>query len=403
MQISARYQAVYELISEIIKDEKPADNIINEYVRHRKYIGAKDRRFIVETVWDILRRRMRLSFAAQSRDPRKILLYYLKDNDLDLVADSSSYGLAALSKEEKNWLKNLPEDVYPEYVEYECPQWLYEKISHPALIQSLNQTAPADLRVNMAERSSIKKRLQAEGLFFTETPLSPLGLRSEERVNLNNCSIYQEGLVEVQDEASQLVAILSDISPDDKIIDYCAGAGGKSLAIAALNHNEGFIQAHDLNWHRMDVIKDRASRLGIRNIQLIRQIEDTDYDCFLIDAPCSGSGTWRRSPDAKFRLTPEKLQQLNQTQAEILETAYKHTKTGGRIIYITCSVLADENENIVQDFIAKHSDVSFADHQQLWLKKMESAYPFNEKRFIRFSPLTTNTDGFFFCMMHKLK
>lgn len=403
MKLSARYQAVYELISEIFKDQKPADNIINEYVRRRKYIGAKDRRFIVEMTWDILRRRMRLSFDTQSQDPRKILLYSLKDEDPDLAADGSAYGLAALSKEEKNWLKHLPENVYPEYVEYECPQWLFQKINSSALVQSLNQTAPADLRVNMADRSSVKKRLQSEGLFFTETPLSPLGLRSEERVNLNNCTAYQEGLIEVQDEASQLAAILSDISPDHKVIDYCAGAGGKSLAIAALNHNEGTIQAHDVNWHRMDVIKERAARLGIRNIQLLSQIEDTDYDCFLIDAPCSGSGTWRRSPDAKFRLTPHKLQELNQIQAEILEKAYKHTKPGGRIIYITCSVLAEENENIVQEFAAKHSGISFADHQQLWLKKIETPFPFNEKRFIRFSPLTTHTDGFFFCMMHKLK
>lgn len=401
MRLSARYQAVFEILSEVFKDKLPADNIINDYVRKRKYIGSKDRRFIVDMVWKIIRRRLRLAFETESTDVRRILLAYLRDEDWDIVADGSEYGLKCLSKEEKAWLKNLKEKVYPDYVENECPAWLYQKINNSALVKSLNQMAPADLRVNMAERQEVKNRLKSEGLFFSLTPLSPFGLRSEERINLNNCMAYQEGLVEVQDEASQVVAYLCCVSPDEKTVDYCAGAGGKSLAIAAYNRNEGVIYAHDANWNRMDVIKDRAERLGIRNIKLLRAVADKDYDCFILDAPCSGSGTWRRSPDAKFRLTPEKLVELNNIQAEILETAYQHTKPGGRIVYMTCSVLPEENENVVTNFTAKHADVSFADHATLWLKRLDAAYPFTEKRFIKFSPLTTNTDGFFFCMMKK--
>ena len=402
MKINARYQAVFEILNEVFKDERPADHIINDYVRKRKYIGSKDRRFIVDTVWNIIRRRLRLAFEAQSHDVRQVLLVYLKDEDLDIAADGSEYGLAALSKGERVWLQNLPEKVYPDYVEDECPKWLYEKINNPALVQSLNQPAPADLRVNMADRQMVKKRLQGEGLFFSMTPYSPFGLRSEERVNLNNCMTYQEGLVEVQDEASQLAAFLCLVTPDEKVVDYCAGAGGKSLAIAAYNHNEGVVYAHDANWNRMDAIKERAARLGIRNVKLLKNVEDTDYDCFILDAPCSGSGTWRRSPDAKFRLTPEKLMALNALQAEILETAYQHTKKGGRIIYMTCSILEDENENIVENFVSRHPDITFADHAHLWQKRLDMSYPFKEKRFIRFSPLTTNTDGFFFCMMEKI-
>ena len=402
MQISARYQAVFEILSEVFKDERPADHIINDYVRKRKYIGSKDRRFIIDAVWNIIRRRLRLAFETQSHDARQILLTYLQDEDFDLVADGSEYGLAALNKEEKARLKNLTDDkVYPNYVEDECPKWLYEKINNPALVQSLNQTAPADLRVNMADRQMIKNRLQGEGLFFSITPYSPFGLRSEERINLNNCMSYQEGLIEVQDEASQLAAFLCSVTPDEKVVDYCAGAGGKSLAIAAYNRNEGVIYAHDADWNRMDAIKERAVRLGIRNIRLLKNVEDTDYDCFILDAPCSGSGTWRRSPDAKFRLTPEKLQDLNNVQAEILETSYCHTKKGGRIVYMTCSVLKDENENMVEAFAARHADLTFADHAALWQKRLDMPYPFHEKRFIRFSPLATNTDGFFFCMMRK--
>lgn len=401
MQISARYQAIFELLSQIFKDEKPADNTINEYVRKRKYIGSKDRRFITDTVWDIIRHRMRLEFEAKSKDVRKLMLVYLKNEDFDIVASGGDYGFASLTKEEKKWLKTLSEDVYPEYVENECPQWLFEKLNSFALAQALNTTAPADLRVNMENRESIKKRLQHEGLFFTETPYSPYGLRSVERVNLNNCMAYQEGEVDVQDESSQIAAILCNVSPDERVIDYCAGAGGKSLAIAAINRNEGVIYAHDANFNRMDTIKDRAARLGIRNIRIVRKLDAEKYDKFIIDAPCSGTGTLRRAPDAKFRLSPKKISELNQVQQEILEIAYKNTLKGGYIVYMTCSVLKDENENMVNEFKQKHENIEFVNHRKLWEKRIDTPYPCSSENYVQLSPLTTNTDGFFFCMMKK--
>ncbi len=402
MQISARYQAVYELLTEIFKNLRPADSLINEYMRARKYIGSKDRRFITDTVWQIIRRRMRLEFETGSSDVRKILLLYLKDEDFDIVADGSAYGLKALSREEKNWLNQLSQPVFSDYVEDECPLWLYEKIKNPALVRNLNTTAPVDLRVNMAERDGVRARLKQEGLFFSLTPYSPWGLRSEERVNLNNCAVYQEGLVDVQDEASQTAAWLADVRPEHKTIDYCAGAGGKSLAMAAFNHNDGLIEAHDSDWNRMDVIKDRAERLGIRNIKLVKTAQGFDYDRFILDAPCSGSGTWRRSPDAKFRLTESRLAALVKTQRELLETAVKHTKSGGKIVYMTCSVLADENENLVENFVADCPQVKFVDHEQLWKRRLDQPFLSAEKRFIKFLPLMTNTDGFFFCMLEKM-
>lgn len=402
MQISARYQAVFELLTEIFKDKYPADKILQEYFRTRKYIGSKDRRFIADVVWDIIRNRMRLSFEAKSVAVRQILLVYLKETDLDIAADGSKYGLAPFSKEEKNWLKNLKEELYPPYVEYECPQWLFDKISDPRLVQSLNGKAPADLRANMIDRAEAQRRLRAEGLFFSFTPFSPFGLRSSERIHLQNAMAYQEGLVEVQDEASQLAAYLCLATPDEKVIDYCAGAGGKSLAIAAYNRNEGQIFAHDANFNRMDTIKERATRLGICNIKIIRTVEDTDYDCFILDAPCSGSGTWRRSPDAKFRLTELKLADLTQIQAEILEIAYRHTKKGGRICYMTCSVLAQENAEQVQRFVHLHTDICFANHQKLWARCFDTPYPFSTDQYLQFSPLQTGTDGFFFCTLYKM-
>ena len=166
--------------------------------------------------------------------------------------------------------------------------------------------------------------------------------------------------------------------------------------------NEGCVFCHDVDFSRMNPIKNRAQRLGIRNLKLINEVTDEDFDCFILDAPCSGPGTFRRAPDAKFRLKPKMIDDLNKIQSEILQTAYKHTKKGGRIVYMTCSVLKKENENMVEDFCQNHSDMVFVDHEKLWAKKIDAPYPFKTNKYMHFSPLKTNTDGFFFCMLKKL-
>jgi len=402
MKEGARYQAVFELISEIFQDKTPADVLMNNYMKARRYIGSKDRRFILDTAWDIVRRRMRLSFDAGNDDPRKVLLFYLKDVDFDLIT-GGQYGLAPLSADEKKWLKSVKEkeDVYPLNVELECPKWLFEKIDNPPLIRSLNNPSSVDIRANFISQTELKNRLKGEGLFFSLTPYSPHGLRSSERININNCVAYKEGLFDLQDESSQIAAVLISPKPNEKIIDYCAGAGGKSLAMAAELKNDGLIFCHDVNFNRMDAIKARAERLGVKILKLISKLTDSDFDCFVVDAPCSGTGTWRRAPDAKFRLTPSRLNELQKIQSDVLETAYHHTKSGGRIVYMTCSVLKSENEDVVESFVSKHDDISFDNHQDLWAKKIDAPYPFESSKYCSFSPLTTNTDGFFFCMLKK--
>ena len=401
MQQSARYNAIFELISEVFKDKKPADGIINAYLRERKYIGSGDRRFITEAVWKLIRHRRRLEFEASSSDPRRILLVYLKNEDTDLIFGAGEYAPAALTKEEKIWLKNLKEKVYPPDVEAECPQWLFEKIGDVALLKSLNEPASADLRVNRGNRENVLQKLRGEGLYFVPTPYSPIGIRSSERVNLNNCIVYKEGEIEVQDEASQLAAILCDVKPEHKVMDYCAGAGGKSLAIASLLGECGKIEAHDIDWHRLEQIKPRQERLNIKNVELVRKMSNCDYDRFIIDAPCSGTGTWRRSPDAKFRLTVEKLRELNKIQSELLDIALKNTKVGGRIVYITCSILRDENEDIINAFTARNPEIRHIDLKTLWQGLLDAPYPGKDGQFLRFSPLTTNTDGFFITVLEK--
>lgn len=402
MQQAARYNAVLELIGEIFKDKSPADGIINNYLRERKYIGSGDRRFITETVWKIIRHRRRLEFEAGSKEARKILLVFLKDEDLDLIFGAGEYAPPALTKEEKIWMKNLKEEVYPLDVESECPEWLFAKIKDVALLKSLNEPASADLRVNAGSREQVLQDLRREGLFFAPTPYSPIGIRSSERVNLNNCIAYKEGVVEVQDEASQLAAILCDVKPEHKVIDYCAGAGGKSLAIASLLNGKGKIEAHDIDWRRLEQIKPRLERLNIKNVVPVRELSGKDYDRFIIDAPCSGTGTWRRSPDAKFRLTPEKLNELTKIQYQLLEFALENTRVGGRIVYITCSILPDEDENIVSVFAQRHKNVRYVDLKQLWQQKIDAPYPAKNTEFLRFSPLLTNTDGFFLAIFEKM-
>ena len=402
MQQAARYNAVLELIGEIFKDKSPADGIINNYLRERKYIGSGDRRFITETVWKIIRHRRRLEFEAGSKEARKILLVFLKDEDLDLIFGAGEYAPPALSKEEKIWMRNLKEEVYPLDVESECPEWLFAKIKDVALLKSLNEPASADLRVNSGLREQVLQDLRREGLFFAPTPYSPIGIRSSERVNLNNCIAYKEGVVEVQDEASQLAAILCDVRPEHKVVDYCAGAGGKSLAIASLLNGKGRIEAHDIDWHRLEQIKPRLERLNIKNVVPVRELSGKDYDRFIIDAPCSGTGTWRRSPDAKFRLTPEKLNELTKIQSQLLEFALENTKVGGRIVYITCSILPDEDENIVSAFAQRHKNVRYVDLKQLWQQKIDAPYPAKNTEFLHFSPLLTNTDGFFLAIFEKM-
>ena len=193
MQNPARYKAVFELLEQIFADKLPADNLINDYMRQRKYIGSKDRRFITEKVWDILRHRRRLEFDAGSDDVRKLMIVALKDDDLDLIFTGDDYALTPLSKQEKSWLKTLKDNPYPLDVEAECPKWLFDKIENLDLLKSLNQPATADFRINVDSRENLIRSLQKEGLFFAPTPYSPIGLRSTERVNLNNCSAYHDG------------------------------------------------------------------------------------------------------------------------------------------------------------------------------------------------------------------
>lgn len=400
MQNGARYQAVLEILTEVFKDELPADKIVNDYLRARKYIGSKDRRFITDTVWQVIRNRMKLSFDARSNVARKVLLYALRDK-LAEAFDGSAYGMAPLTEEEKTWLAQENEEPYPDYVEAECPQWLFEKIKDMAFCKALNGTATTDVRAHGISGDELKRKLAAEGIDAAKGRYAPDCLKIDGRLVLNNCMAWQDGLMEVQDEASQIAAVLVDAKPEHKIMDYCCGAGGKSLAVSSILRNQGHILAYDIDAKRLEAIKPRMARLKVKNIELTDIVADSDknFDRFILDAPCSGTGTWRRAPDAKFRLTKEKLYGLTQIQAGLLETAAAKTK--GRIVYITCSVLRDENEDIIEAFLQKHKEFAPLNLKELWESKLSAPYPCRSEVYLRLSPLVTGTDGFFVCVLER--
>lgn len=416
MQTGARYQAVLELVQKIFEGETPADVVINDYMRQRKYIGSKDRRFINDTVWNLIRNKMKLEFDAKSAffdennvdHWRRILMLYIKNytsDKIEEVFDGGQYSPSPLTQEEIKWINTENEEPYPDYVEAEFPKWAFEKVKDIEFLKALNKPASADFRINVKNRDMVIENMQKEGLEVYPTPHSPIGIRSNQRISLGNCQAYQNGEIEVQDEASQIAAIMVDAKPSHKIMDYCCGAGGKSLAIGYLLNNQGNILAHDVSAKRLEAIKPRMQRLGIKNVDLLELLatSDRNYDRFIIDAPCSGSGTWRRSPDAKFRMTEKYLKALNKTQRELLDLGYEKTKVGGWVVYITCSIFKDENENIIEKFVKETPGARLINLNELWAKKIKTPYPCASNEYLRMSPLTTGTDGFFLAIIEKSK
>lgn len=400
MQDSARYQAVLEIITEVFKDKEPADRLIEEYTRQRRYIGSKDRKFIIETTWNIIRNRMRLEFDIKSTKPRDILICYLKDN-LEHFNAENSYSLSTLTSKELEKIENIREDVYPEYVELETPEWLYSLINDKNLVKSLNGEPSNDFRINHLSREVVLHELEKESLFFNETPYSPIGIRSKERVNLNNCIAYQDGKIDIMEEASQIAAILCNPKKDQKIIDYCSGNGDKIIALANMLDDEGRVEFHDIDTRRLTSVKNRAEKLNIKKLRISYELNQNNYDTFIVDAPSSRSGTWRRFPDEKYRLSPGRLKSLNKTQEEILSIAYRHTKIGGKIVYITSSVIKKENEDVVFKLLNFYDNLKLANIKTIWEEKIKQPYPCEDEYMLNMSPNKTNTDGMFIAILEK--
>ncbi len=382
MTPAARIAASIDILSEIARGNAPADAVLVDWFRGHRFAGSGDRRAIRDGVYRDLRRGalLRWSVAEAGGDadsPRARTLADLaleRPGDIDSLFSGAGYGPPALTGEERSvvsavsdldpasapaWCAgNCPEALYPLFT----AQWGAEAATELA---ALNTTAPVDLRVNRlrATREAARARLLADGYESDPTPHSPEGLRGSQRGNFGQLGAYREGLIEPQDESSQLVARLVDARPEQRIVDYCAGAGGKVLALAAAADNGAELVACDVSAARLARMAPRAERLGVENLRPRPVPADGPpgelhawADRVLVDAPCSGTGTWRRSPDLRWRTTAATIEAYAHTQDELLDRAAIAVKPGGRLIYAACSVLDREGRDRVTAFLDRNSD-----------------------------------------------
>ncbi len=355
MQLSSLLGHSAELVRIIRKSPQPGDTIASEYFRSKKYLGSTDRRFISGLVFHTLRT-LSLSEAIATH----------------LGLEDVVHGAHLLMDNSENVDLSFINDL-PLHVQVNTQDWLLTSTQRrwptdaAEVWRAMMQSAPLVLRVNLrrATREAIIKHLTAEGIECTAGPLSPAAIVVHQRVNLQQHPLYLGGMVEVQDEGSQLVAYACAPAETDHILDACAGAGGKSLHLADLQNDKGRITAHDIEWNRLKEVPTRANRAGIRSVWASvdekrptrRSSKDiAHYDIVLIDAPCSGMGTVRRLPMVKWRLTPQTLERHAKKQLSVLEQYAPHVREGGILVYATCSILPEENENVVAAFLQAHPE-----------------------------------------------
>lgn len=397
-----------ELLGELFAARGAADKIIESYFRAHKRLGVRDRGAVAEIVYACMRRRRSLAHLAGSETPAALIAAYL------LQQGSSARALEPLKL--VNNAASLVERVrtydraaLPFAIRADLPDWLAQALIEQLgedralnLAQALNEPAPLDLRVNAlkADRAAVQERLAAEGFSFEPTPFSPLGLRRRERSPVFQTEAFRAGWFEVQDEGSQLISVLLELKRREHIVDFCAGAGGKTLHLGALLANTGAVYAFDVLQKRLDKLKPRLIRAGLDNVRSERIDSENDarlqrlagkMDRVLVDAPCSGTGTLRRNPDIKWR--PIDLPALTKTQAAILAAAARLVKGGGRLVYATCSLLSAENDAIVTQFLAQNPEFELVSAQEI-LARRQIAIPQVGDR-LRLNPLDHGTDGFY--------
>ncbi|MGE5504892.1 MAG: RsmB/NOP family class I SAM-dependent RNA methyltransferase [Actinomycetota bacterium] len=429
MTPAARLQAAIEVLAAIETSAKPADSVASYYFKGRRYIGAKDRRAVAETVWRVLRRKARIGWWLErvghfSTDARARVLADMAFEGIkpERALFDGPHSANPPDGGERRMIDALTgkslfhHDMAP-WVRGEYPEWIAPRLAAlfgervAEQMGAMRDEAPLDLRVNAlkATREQALAALAAEGVEAAPTRLSPLGLRLAGRVALVQLQAWRDGLVEVQDEGSQLVALLAGAKPGMAVADYCAGAGGKTLALAAAMENKGRLVACDVAEWRMDRAADRFRRAGVHNVTRRVLGGESDkwikraagsFDRVLVDAPCTGTGTWRRNPDAKWQLGEPDLLELVARQGAILASAARLTKPGGRLVYATCSLLAEENEDQVNAFLAAHPDFRPVPLAAAWAETIGGDSPVAGP-YLRLTPLDHATDGFFAAVMER--
>ena len=411
-----------ELIRLTLKFDHPADAIVSRFFREHRGLGPRERSTLAETVYAVLRQKLlfeRLALSGSGAKERRlaILGFY----------GSRDFLKSVLSEQEKTWLDQCdrvkPEELL-ELHRHNLPDWLVQPLQEQLgdgfwpLVESFKQSAGLDLRVNtqLAKREAIQKELTHAGIASVLTPYSPWGLRVQDKPALNKLDAFTRGAIEVQDEGSQLLALLLDAKRGEMVVDFCAGAGGKTLAIGATMRSTGRLYAFDTSAHRLEALKPRLVRSGLSNVHPAAIAHERDerikrlagkIDRVLVDAPCSGLGTLRRNPDLKWRQTPQAVQEMTLKQAAILDSAARLPKPGGRLVYATCSILQQENEAIAEAFSASHPDFEPLEAADLLLQLRVSQAAMlctggeTGARYLRLWPHLHQTDGFFAAIWQK--
>jgi 16S rRNA (cytosine967-C5)-methyltransferase len=425
----ARIAAAIDILGAIDNAAGPADDTAADYFRRRRFIGAKDRVQISAHLYTVLRHRAALDWwiaragkgeAAPDARGRVVAALALVDGwppeEVARSFDGGQFRPPPLSAGEQRLARGLcgrtlthPE--MPRAVANDLPAWLEPYLAKvygkglEAEMAALNAPAPLDLRVNLlkADRETARRALAEAGIIAEPTPWSPLGLRLKQRAPLAGTAAFKAGLVEVQDEASQLAALLANARPGMRVVDFCAGAGGKTLALAAAMNNRGKLVACDVSAWRLERAGKRLRRAGVSNVERRPLSSERDqwvkrhaasFDRVFVDAPCLGIGSWRRNPDGKWRSTPNDLAELVERQRDILASAARLVKPGGRLIYATCSLLREENEDQAEAFLASFPDFTLYPAARAWAETLGGGCPAGE-RYLRLTPARHATDGFF--------
>ena len=412
MHPNALLELSTELIHRVLQLQHPADGVVSDFFRQHRALGSRERHTLAETTYTVLRRRLLFQHLAQSGKgemERRLAILAWQGND--------GFLRAALSDTEQQWLAQVSavdRSALPEKLRHNLPEWLAERL-HAAvgdefwpLVEAMNSGAGLDLRVNTfkAKRDDVQAAFKAEGIEALPTPYSPIGLRIDGKPALHKLDVFMRGDVEVQDEGSQLLALMLGAKRGEMVADFCAGAGGKTLALGAEMRNTGRLYAFDTSGHRLASLKPRLARSGLSNVYPAQIAHERDerikrlsgkLDRVLVDAPCSGLGTLRRNPDLKWRQTPQSVEELQVKQTAILASAARLLKPGGRLVYATCSLLEAENEDIARAFTAeKRGDFTLLPARDV-LFKAHVGQPETLVRdeFLRLWPHRHGTDGFF--------
>ncbi len=412
MHPNALLELATELLHRVLQFKQPADNIVSDFFREHRALGSRERHTLAETTYTVLRQRLLFQHLAQSGKGEM-------ERRLAILAWQGNEGFlrAALSEPEQHWIAQVQavdRSALPEKLRHNLPEWLAERL-HAELgedfwpfVESMNAAAPLDLRVNTfkAKRDEVRAALAAAGVAAEPTPFSPMGLRIQGKPALHKLDVFTRGDVEVQDEGSQLLALMVDAKRGEMVVDFCAGAGGKTLALGAAMRNTGRLYAFDTSGHRLAALKPRLARSGLSNVYPVQIAHERDdrikrlsgkIDRVLVDAPCSGLGTLRRNPDMKWRQTPDAVEELRVKQAAILASAARLLKPGGRLVYATCSLLGVENEAIADAFTEANRATfrPLAADEVLAAAHVEGAQALVRHGFLRLWPHRHGTDGFF--------